>query len=354
MSDENEHNGSEGADLTDPQGDPADTVGLPDILGDVAGLSLTSGVKKNLWKAMGALIAGVVDWPVAWLEASAGKIRAEGKAREVVTRGAAQAAASRFGKDESLGDRAVNYFAARIVQDQRNRELVSKVAIEEVGKEDQAADPAEEIDDDWLRMFADTASNKTHRDMQQFLGKVLAGEIRRPGSFSLESVWRLSMFTQRQAKMYERLCNLSISLGGGSVVCVLTEPFGIGSGNALKPFGVPYHELLELEAMSLIKAPLTTSFDFQKIPETDSFDFANRQASIRSLPNKKSKLSSHQVIIFTQVGRELRACLSLWPNPDYLGGLQKWFGKMDCEMVYYLPGGEATKAPPEEPPTLDG
>src|SRR6266487_2582548 len=78
-----------------------------DLVGQAAGLPLPPIVKKSMWKAIGGLIAGVFDIPVAWLESKSQAIRDDTAGRSLVADAAARAAAARFGADEKLVSRAV-------------------------------------------------------------------------------------------------------------------------------------------------------------------------------------------------------------------------------------------------------
>ena len=47
--------------------------------------------------------------------------------------------------------------------------------------------PTEDISKDWLNEFRGIACKKSSEDAQNLFSKVLAGEIRKPGSFSLRA-----------------------------------------------------------------------------------------------------------------------------------------------------------------------
>ena len=106
---------SNNAETPEEEGDSEPGVELIEALGDVlpdlTGVPLPPAVKRSFWKAVAHLIIGLADLPAAWLETQAGRIRTKGAARDLVTMGAARAAAARFGTKEELADRAVQHFA---------------------------------------------------------------------------------------------------------------------------------------------------------------------------------------------------------------------------------------------------
>src|SRR5260370_30873449 len=69
----------------------------------------------------------------------------------------------------------------------KNKEAVARSAIVELWNDPGAADAPSEIEDDWLNLFARLAEDKSSEELQALFGRILAGGIRRPGSFSLRT-----------------------------------------------------------------------------------------------------------------------------------------------------------------------
>lgn len=310
---------------------------LGDALPDVLGVPLPKRVKRSFWRATARLVTGATDIGAAWFEAKAQSIRTEGAARDVVTMAAAKAAAVRFGGNEELGERAVQHFASRIVKEQINREETLRVATEELRQDPPPEDSDEEIEEDWLNQFADIAAKVSNEDMQTYLGKILAGEIRKPGSFSAASILTLTTISRQDAQRFETLCN--ISLGHGDVK-VLATPYGDPGNNALAPLGLSYTVLCELRVAGLLLPDITSQTNFDDWPYTESWEFCRRLARLRPLEGDPPKLGDHSIILFSRAGVELRKILSLEPNPQYVEKLQEMLRtKYNSEMVYFLQDG---------------
>ena len=69
-----------------------------------------------------------------------------------------------------------------------NRAAAVKVAVDELNERPAQQDATKEIDDDWLNLYAKLAEDKSSEELRSLFGKILAGEIRRPGSFSLRAM----------------------------------------------------------------------------------------------------------------------------------------------------------------------
>ena len=67
------------------------------------------------------------------------------------------------------------------------------------------------IDDDWLNAFETEARLKSTEEVQAFFGKVLAWEIRKPGSYSTRAIKILGSLDQNIANQFARLGSMRIS-----------------------------------------------------------------------------------------------------------------------------------------------
>jgi hypothetical protein len=165
---------------------------------------------KNADKALGRLIAAGLDNVTSRIERNTairgGKTEAELK----VIKAAAGQLAAQSKTDPYLSERALEYAFGETVLKQKNREQVGRLALEhlnataqkESGDAGQAGpDAATEIDDDWLNAFSDQVSSKSDADIQSLWAKILANEIRKPRSFSLQSLRLLADLSAEDARL---------------------------------------------------------------------------------------------------------------------------------------------------------
>jgi hypothetical protein len=92
-----------------------------------------------------------------------------------------------------------------------NRAAAMKAALEDIEASPAAADAGSEIEDDWLNLFARLSEDKSSEELQQLFGKILSGEIRRPGSFSLRTLQLMSTITKADAEALSRLLSYVIN-----------------------------------------------------------------------------------------------------------------------------------------------
>ena len=99
----------------------------------------------------------------------------------------------------SIKERAQITQENRAIVKQQNIEAVSGYAYEELLGD--APISPEPVDEDWITRFFNKASDISTDEMQVIWGKVLAGEIKQPGSYSLRTLDILSNLSKKEANV---------------------------------------------------------------------------------------------------------------------------------------------------------
>lgn len=128
--------------------------------------------------------------------------------------------------DEStLVQRTQARVAAQELKRQRNIETVIWQAAAEEGP----PPPDEQPDLDWIARFFGSVQDVSAEELQEIWSKILAGEIRRPGTFSLRTLDRLKNLSQGEAKLFAEVANF-FEENSGIIL------YGGESGKILPPF----------------------------------------------------------------------------------------------------------------------
>jgi hypothetical protein len=297
-----------------------------DILANIDSIPLPIEIKKSLWKSVGRLITGLVDVPVAYLEAKVQQIRTEANALTLVTKNASDAAAKEFGQDQFLIDRTVNHFGSKLLREQINREKTVQLAIDDLKANPPKEDSSDEIDSDWLETFSKIAETKSNADVQLFLSKILSGEIRKPGTFSPRTIQTLSLLDQQTAQIFQALCDISFEIpaAGDKATCVITEPFGSVGSNDLQSLGLKYEAIAQLQDAGLVQSELNTN---KQIPGTlfrVQFSVGSKNYHLKLSPETPNTPTAVKSLLFTKVGLELRKILVLKVNEEYNSKFIPW------------------------------
>ena len=177
---------------------------LIDAVRSVLGVVAAKGrFIANLEKAASTVLLGAAGLWRAKLDANTIDKRSEAEARHVVRTAAATAVAEQFGKDSALANRAAERFGAQLFMEQENRETVFGLATESLIDDPPRGDASADISQDWLNHFAGIAERTSDADMQAHLANILAGEIKKPGSFSAATIASLTTLSKADAIAFE-------------------------------------------------------------------------------------------------------------------------------------------------------
>lgn len=96
---------------------------------------------------------------------------------------------------------------------QQNIEAICANAAEELASESEV--PENKPEPDWINHFFDMAEKVSSEDLQFWWGRILAGEIKKPGSFSLRTLEVLKNLSRQEAENFVKLSNYIIETNTG-------------------------------------------------------------------------------------------------------------------------------------------
>lgn len=213
------------------------------VEGWLSQLNLPQIILGRAGKAISELVGSAVDIPKAGIERVSSKIRAETE-RQIAFDDKVHEKASELALgDDAFVMRAINKHAERLLKGQSNREKIAKAALDDLSEEGvESADVvSEEIPEDWMNHFSAHAEKVSSEQMQSLWAKVLAGQIRKPGEFSLSTLRMMSELDQSIATSFAKFIDHEI---GGSVILY-------NNGSPQKSSSVN-KELLDLESFGFI------------------------------------------------------------------------------------------------------
>ncbi len=223
---------------------------------------------------------------------------------------------------------------------QQNREAVAVFAIEHLahaafrsispnGENDEADSKRidSQIDADWLTMFWECASRKSHRDIQEIFGKILANEAFKPGLIAPATLHVMSILDPEAAQSIERLCSISIrSVESGT--CLLIDTSGAGYATPdgapdVFEFGVWAEHFERAEHLGVISR--THNVAFEKDDNGALYEIGGAIYKL-NLPRSYDPDGLH-FTPFSAVGRNFRSILSVPSNEAYVKRLQTYLKK---------------------------
>ncbi len=213
--------------------------------------------------------------------------------------------------ETTLDKRVLTRMAYQEAKKQINIEQVASYAAEELKDEQDTS--SEKPNSDWITRFFRIAEDVTIDEMQMLWGKVLAGEVKRPGSYSLRALDVLKNITQQEAELFVRVGQISFVDPNGKTFLP-----DFDDEQYLKDhFGLRFTDFLLLIEIGLLVEGLTLQFNPAKDNRKEVFICGNTVISV-----KRPKGTPEQVIkvfVFTSVGRQLLQLVERKPvDPGYI------------------------------------
>ncbi len=319
---------------------------IADLVADAAIPGIPGPVRRNLLKAFGHLCSAAIDVPVAYLTGQAGERRAETAARIRLINTSAAQIAEQMQVNPEYARVAAQKFGQRVIREQVNIDLTAQKAASELRDASDSIDQSEQdesgetISEDWLNAFETEARQKSTEEMQTLFGKILAGEIRKPGSYSTRSVKILGSLDQKIAKHFLRLCSICISqfqeirapsLGGNA------------ANNALQEYALGFDALNLLNEHGLVISDYNSWREympcvvFPGVAQGAAFiPFVYQGRHWILIPRSSDKVGKKlriSGVALTQSGRELFRIVKVEPMDKYSRELTQFFEANGFRMV---------------------
>lgn len=168
--------------------------------------------------AFDSLVGSAIGIPKAYIDGLRARVELRNDIKEAMIRVEGRSSLQILQGYGELGQMAANTFIRDQVRKQSNREAVW-VATEDATKllssqsentQISPEDDQEVIDEDWLNLFSRHAEDASSNKLRSLWGRILAGKIRAPGSFSLSTMRVIAEMDSDIARAFEEIVRLSI------------------------------------------------------------------------------------------------------------------------------------------------
>jgi hypothetical protein len=224
-------------------------------------LDVPGAVKRNLAKAVHHL----ARIPIAKINGRVAEENALSDARAGIIRAAGMALIEDVSVDPILAQVALETAAHRIIRGQANANRVIEIACEDLRKEPYLGSALpDDISDDWLNAFEREAREMSSPEMQMLYGKILAGEICKPGAFSRRTIKLMAQLDNSAAEAFRRACSLATAIvSHGEVVDARVISVGQSPGrNGLAAYGLSFNKVSLLVEYGLIIPAIETEMTY--------------------------------------------------------------------------------------------
>ncbi len=190
---------------------------------------------------------------------------------------------------------------------------------------------ANRADPDWFSNFVELAENVSNPTMQDLWGKILAGEISNPGSFSLKALQTFKNLTIVDAKLFAKACAVAVKDKSKKNIRLLSGSYQKpGLFNffdkqrsidiKLSQFGLGYGEILALCDNNLVYAQ-----EAELAPMDKGEEITFKHCGVPMVLKAKKKEVVLRFYKFTAVGAELAQLIAEKADEKVLNELKAKF-----------------------------
>ena len=182
--------------------------------------------------------------------------------------------------------------------------------------EDISSDP---VDNDWATRFFNIVENISEEFVLSLWGKILAGEIKEPKSFSLRTLELLKNLTTEEAKLFTKLSEFAINGDDKAYVFYGNRNFFHKESN------ITINDLLLLEEIGLINADFgyAVTTTIPKKIKSMPVKYQDKCIIFENLTDNEQKVAFN-CIVFTSIGTELLKLIDSKSNLKYLQEIKKY------------------------------
>lgn len=303
------------------------------------------GLPKALRRNVGKVLEYLVKIPKSIIDANVAERQAISDARVANIKATGKVMVEGAVVDDKLIEIAHETNARRIARQQKNAIGVLSVAVDELRKEQFLGDePPAEISEDWLNAFERDAILMSSEEMQLLFGKILAGEIREPGSFSKRTVALMAEVGPKQAALFQRFCSMTTELGRVDH-SVDARVISIGEGlatNELSKYGLSYSALCELTEYGLVSTEYSSSAKYGTAIANEegrvvySVQFGSKHHALQ-LKDESQRDAKRDFTVsgamLTAAGKELLQIVDRQVNSEYFDELVKYFDEQGFRLL---------------------
>ena len=373
------------SDLTSTTEDASNTA--LDVVTDLAlDTAIPAPIRRNALKAFDRLCSALIDVPVGALERKSAEKRAESEARIKIRNEITTQIIEQTKVDPAYALRAGHKFAEKIIQEQLNLDKIFAIAANELKADEpdtlinqEANESNKEQSDDstnrsensgeektigdvWINIFETEARPQSTKEGRLLFGRILAGEIKQPGSYSMRTLKSLGELDEKAAALFKVLCSACVvmefpltkprHIAGVKGLDLYRDPekniFDMrvpalggdpGQGD-LSKYGFGFSELNVLNEYGLITSNYNSSFEYNLFLNKEnslpiiSFRHQGKDWILFSLPGRdKSQGFKWAGVELSQVGRELYSVVDQHPMDEYTEDLKKFLTEQDLTMV---------------------
>jgi uncharacterized repeat protein (TIGR03899 family) len=227
----------------------------------------------------------------------------------------------------SLEERTINRINFQEAKKQTNIENVTAFAAEQLKKEETVTD--EPLDEDWTTRFFKIAEEVSNEEMQALWGKILAGEIKQPKTYSLRTLDLIKNLSKNEANTFMKVANFAIKTINANYLFKTDDEELLS-----KKYNINYGDIALLIEIGLMQPGDFVSHQILKQPNDIQRVFTSGNIVIIVKVKADTPTIQMPVNVFTNAGNELIKLINPNPPLDYLTSVAKSIKSENVDVMY--------------------
>jgi len=200
------------------------------------------------------------------------------------------------------------------VERQKNIDKVTLYALREAARITSSVSE-KPIDQDWMNRFINVTQDVSEEQMQEVWGKVLAGEVNKPGSFSVRTMELLKNLSKEEAELFRQYVQFRVKVDNDYFYVFPNSICDFGAGCRR------WSDSILLRELRLVQSGIYTIT--YVCPENKPLKFQYCDQNFRLYGAKANTELNIDCFPFTSSGMELSKLIEIMPIPGYFECLKK-------------------------------
>lgn len=234
------------------------------------------------------------------------------------------------GEMKSIQERSQNRTEYQEFRKQQNIESITGKTVGYIENEREVSE--DPVNEDWTTRFFNHAQDISDEEMQELWARILAGEVIKPGSFSLRTLELIRNLSPIEAKTFTRLANLHVISYKKPFIFNKSQP----DGDFLAKYGCDFEDRLLLTEVGLLQPDTGIS---RNLPENKNENpiliyYESSNILLRQTIKSGANKTRLPIFRFSKIGEELLKIVTTEPNMKYLKDLAAELSKENSECHY--------------------
>lgn len=223
--------------------------------------------------------------------------------------------------NKELNGLAIRSLERSLYQEMKKQQNLESIVAKTYGLLENEPDVADEpIDQDWIARLFNSIETISDEDMQLLWAKVLAGEIKKPKTYSLRTLESLKNLSKEEALLFQKLCKYVITKDNCS--------YFVNEEELMKKSGIDFALILQLSDCGIVNDSSYIEITYNFEPDKQTIFFNDEIVIVCTNKGQQPLKFSFQVFPLTLFGSNLVSIINQKTSNEFMLEFAKYLKKI--------------------------